>query len=88
MKQTTKNLIIGAAVSGLLATGTFAVDRPSTSGDENAQGECHGINSCKGTGDCGGKGHSCAGKNSCKGQGWMSMTKKECDAKKGTFKKS
>ena len=43
-----------------------------------ATGECHGINGCKGQGDCGGKGHECAGKNKCKGHGWKKMTKEEC----------
>lgn len=48
-----------------------------------AKGECHNINSCKGKGACGGAGHGCAGKNGCKGKGWVSMSEKECKAKKG-----
>jgi hypothetical protein len=52
------------------------------------KGECHGINACKGTGDCGGKGHECAGKNECKGKGWVKKTEKECKEVKGTFKKA
>ncbi|EPG65351.1 hypothetical protein ACE5IS_00625 [Leptospira wolffii] len=87
MNEVTKNLIIGAALTGLFATGAIAENKTAPS-EDSSKGECHGINSCKGTGDCGGKGHSCAGKNSCKGQGWISMTKKDCDSKKGNFKKS
>ncbi|TGK01249.1 hypothetical protein EHQ53_08940 [Leptospira langatensis] len=83
MNDLTKSMIIGAALTGLLSTGAVAEQKAAK---EEAKGECHGINSCKGTGDCGGKGHSCAGKNSCKGQGWMSLTKKDCEAKKGKFK--
>ncbi|TGK07565.1 hypothetical protein EHO59_05540 [Leptospira semungkisensis] len=83
MNDLTKSMIIGAALTGLFATGTMAEQKTAK---EEAKGECHGINSCKGTGDCGGKGHSCAGKNSCKGQGWTSLTKKDCEAKKGKFK--
>ena len=41
---------------------------------------------CKGKGACGGVGHECAAGNACKGQGWLSLTKPDCDAKKGTFK--
>ncbi|EQA34933.1 hypothetical protein LEP1GSC047_1926 [Leptospira inadai serovar Lyme str. 10] len=85
MNDLAKHLLIGAALTGLLTTGAIAEDK---SGSDDSKGECHGINSCKGTGDCGGKGHSCAGKNSCKGHGWLSLSKKDCDAKKGTFKKS
>ena len=49
-------------------------------------GECWGVNECKGKGACGGVGHECAGGNACKGQGWLSLTKPDCDAKKGKFK--
>ncbi|PNV72114.1 BufA2 family periplasmic bufferin-type metallophore [Leptospira inadai] len=86
MNDITKHLLIGAALTGILSTGAIAQDKSGSS--EDSKGECHGINSCKGTGECGGKGHSCAGKNSCKGQGWISLSKKDCDTKKGTFKKS
>jgi hypothetical protein len=79
-----KILLAGAALSGLLLTAGCA-----NSGSKAAavsKGECHGINSCKGTGDCGGKGYSCAGKNSCKGKGWMKMSDADCKAKGGKFK--
>ena len=51
-------------------------------------GECYGVNTCKGTGECGGPGHSCAGQNACKGQGWITLTQKVCEDRHGTFKKS
>jgi uncharacterized membrane protein len=50
-------------------------------------GECYGVNTCKGTGECGGPGHSCAGQNSCKGQGWITLTQPDCEARHGTYKK-
>lgn len=59
----------------------------TASAGAGAKGECYGINSCKGTGECGGPGHSCAGQNSCKGQGWIGLTQDACTAKGGTFKK-
>ncbi len=41
-------------------------------------GGANGVNKCKGTGDCGGKGHSCAGETSCKGQGYLRLDKEIC----------
>jgi len=69
-----KSALLASAAAGLLvAAGTLV---PSTARAEDV--ECHGVNSCKGTGACGGKGHSCAGQNACKGQGWVKMDKEQC----------
>jgi hypothetical protein len=80
----------GLAIATLLTSSAgLAADGKSKVKDADAKevsGECHGVNSCKGKGECGGKGHSCAGKNSCKGKGWIKATKAGCDEKKGTFK--
>ena len=52
---------------------------PSTAqAQEAAEAHCYGVNKCKGTGDCGGKGHSCAGQNSCKRVGYIDMDKDTC----------
>lgn len=49
--------------------------------------QCLGINTCKGTSECGVEGkHGCHGHNACKGQGWTSLTKKDCKKQKGTVK--
>ena len=80
-----KQLLIGAALAGLLLA-SCAHNKASSSMASSQMGECHGVNSCKGMGECGGKGHMCAGKNSCKGKGWLKMSKKECQEKGGTFK--
>ena len=80
-----KNVLASAALAGLL----MGVGCSSTSSETatSPMGECHGVNSCKGTGACGGKeGHSCAGQNKCKGQGWLKMSQVDCVAKNGTFK--
>lgn len=88
----TKKALISAAVSGLmgglLSSSTFAntSEKASLKDKEEIKGECHGVNACKGQGACGGAGHSCAGKNACKGKSWITSTKAECDAQKGTFK--
>jgi hypothetical protein len=47
---------------------------------------CSGVNSCKGTSECKSAKNSCKGMNSCKGQGWVSMSKAECDAAKAKAK--
>ncbi|MDH5656758.1 MAG: hypothetical protein OEZ34_12670 [Spirochaetia bacterium] len=85
MNKTT-NFLVTAAVAGILSAG--ASDVLNAKPAKGAKGECHGINSCKGKGECGGKGYSCAGNNSCKGKGWISMTETECKEKGGEFKPS
>ena len=47
------------------------------------QVKCSGVNACKGMSECATAASSCKGHNSCKGQGWMNMTKTDCDAKGG-----
>ena len=80
MKKT--NLLMGAALTGLALAGVAAHE-----GEKHAkEGECHGINGCKGQGECSGKGHSCAGQNACKGQGWKKMTEADCTKARGKFK--
>lgn len=81
MKKT--NLLMASALAGLTMAGVVSAHEGEK---HDKQGECHGINGCKGQGDCSGKGNGCAGKNACKGQGWKKMTKSDCDKKKGKFK--
>jgi len=81
MKNSNK-LLISAAVAGLMTL----VSQASFAAATATKGECYGVNACKGTGECGGKGHTCAGSNACKGKGWMTKTEKECKDLKGEFK--
>jgi uncharacterized membrane protein len=71
----TGGLLLASAVAGLMVAGGVA-------GTAAAEGKeavhCYGINKCKGTGDCGGKGHSCAGENACKGQGYLKLDADTC----------
>ncbi|MGE3975854.1 MAG: hypothetical protein AB7F59_15120 [Bdellovibrionales bacterium] len=83
-----KSAILAAAVTGLIMAGCASNPTSTSGASAAAEGECHGINSCKGTGDCGGAGYSCAGKNSCKGKGWLKMSKTDCESKNGKFKAS
>jgi hypothetical protein len=83
-----KSVLFSAAVAGmLLAPNAFAkTKKAATKSGAEATGQCHGINSCKGKGECAGQDHGCAGSNECKGKGWVTMTKTQCLAKKGKFK--
>jgi len=75
MKKENKQKFVVAAIAGLMAVaGSFAVQAVAFAEDAH----CYGVNKCKGTGDCGGKGASCAGTNSCKGAGWLSVSKETC----------
>ncbi len=75
--MSTKSLIAGAAVAGLLS-GAFATkasasvsNNPGTSIQKMAgeTHDCKGQNSCKGKGGCKTGDKKCAGKNTCKGKG-------------------
>lgn len=80
-----KKVLLGLALTGMvMATGCSTTN---SSQGSKVVGECHGVNACKGKGDCGGKGYSCAGKNSCKGKGWLKLSQAECEKKGGDFEK-
>ncbi|MBQ49565.1 MAG: hypothetical protein CMP10_19455 [Zetaproteobacteria bacterium] len=79
-----KKLLVTAALTGIFAAGGLSSPLMAKS----VKGQCHGVNGCKGKGDCSGKGYTCAGNNSCKGKGWKKMTEKQCNAelkKKGFY---
>jgi uncharacterized membrane protein len=76
-RTTRRNLVLASAVAGLLASA--APSTTAIAADEAGDKvPCYGINKCKGTGDCGGKGHSCAGQNACKAQGFIKLEKDVC----------
>lgn len=79
-------VLISAAFSGILMAACETNSQKKKSGPKSAMGECHEVNKCKGSGDCGGKGYSCAGNNACKGKGWLRMNEAECKEKGGRFK--
>ncbi len=83
----TNKLLVGAALAGLLMTTEGCASGGQSSSKVANKGECHGVNSCKGKGACGGVGHSCGGKNECKGKGWLKMSEAECSEAGGTYKK-
>ena len=81
VKKNKKVALIAASIAGLLAvTGVMIKNNNAQAADEPAGDKvaCYGVNQCKGTGECGGKGHTCAGMNACKGQGVVKMAKADC----------
>jgi uncharacterized membrane protein len=82
MNKKTKVLLASAA-AGLVTLAMTASPGTVRAEDASAKVKCYGANTCKGTGECGGKGHSCAGKNECAGAGWTMQTKEACLAMKG-----
>ena len=78
-----KQSLLAASVAGLVAAaGVMMVSSHAQAADE-AKVPCYGINKCKGTGDCGGKGHSCSGQNECSGKGFIKLDKDTCLKIKG-----
>ena len=69
------SLLLASAVAGLLTVGVVG---GTAYADDSEKVRCYGINKCKGTGDCGGKGYSCAGNNGCKGRGYLNLDKETC----------
>jgi len=81
-----RNLLFAAALAGLALTASANEVAKSAAPQKEMEGQCHGINSCKGTSACHSEKNSCAGSNSCKGKGWLKMSAKSCKQKKGSFK--
>ena len=81
-----KQALLAASVAGLVAAAGIAFGQASQAaemGGTDGKVPCYGINKCKGTGDCGGKGHTCAGKNECAGHGYIKLEKETCMKIKG-----
>lgn len=73
--------LLAASVAGILAAFMGGLAQQAQAQSESAEGEnvhCYGVNKCKGSGDCGGKGHGCAGMNACKGQAFIDLSKDDC----------
>lgn len=75
------SLLLASAAAGLMTLAMTA--GPDVAHAEDDEVKCYGVNKCKGTGECGGKGHSCAGHNECAGKGWIKLDKDKCLKIKG-----
>jgi uncharacterized membrane protein len=81
MNSRTKRALVAASVAGLLASagaGAAAAEEQGHGSTAGGKVPCYGINKCKGTGECGGKGSSCHGSNECGGKGWIALEKDTC----------
>jgi uncharacterized membrane protein len=84
MKGSKGKILLASAAAGLMTFAMAAGAAHAEEGAAPAKVKCYGVNSCKGTGECGGKGHGCHGKNECAGHGWVSKaSNEECLAIKG-----
>ncbi len=77
--NTKKSLLVGAALTSLLAVGGFGTTAVAQAEGIGEAGQCHGVNACKGKGDCQGMKNECEGKNACKGKGWVKLSKADCE---------
>ena len=61
MKKPSPRSLLVASLAGVLAVPlAMATFGGTTAAHEIEEVHCYGVNKCKATGDCGGKGHSCA----------------------------
>jgi hypothetical protein len=79
-----KGVLTAAAVAALFMTGLAHAAFADDSSD--AKVKCEGVNSCKGHSDCKSASNSCKGQNGCAGQGFVTLSKAECDAAKAKAK--
>jgi hypothetical protein len=91
MKRSTKALVAGAALAGLMTGAVARVYASQTTSspkgttlssmgqladtDDKGKHDCKGKNSCKGGGGCQAGDNGCKGKNSCKGKGGCNTNK-------------
>jgi hypothetical protein len=71
---------IAAAAAALIFTGALA---PAAHAAAGGQGHCVGANACKGKSACKTAKNACNGQNGCKGQGFLVLTRDQCDEIKG-----
>jgi len=81
-----KTNVTGAAIATAAAL-LFSTIAAPVAGAEEAKIKCEGVNSCKGTSACATAHNSCQGQNKCKGQGFLQLSKADCDAAKAKLSK-
>jgi len=77
----TRSALVASTAAALFLAG-LAVSAIAQEPGAEAKVKCEGVNSCKGHGECKSAQNACKGKNGCGGQGFLMMTKAECDAAK------
>ena len=74
--KNSSGVAVATAAAMLFGTGLISTAVAGT----DAKIHCAGVNACKGQSACKSASNACKGQNSCKGQGFLEMTKKECQA--------
>ncbi len=74
-----KSLMLAGAAAALLLNPGFTAAATDMQPAGKGKVRCAGVNSCKGQGDCA-SANNCKGSNNCKGQGFLRMSKTECEA--------
>lgn len=75
----------GCALAIAAATVFLAAPAAMAGSTDKAVGHCVGANACKGHSSCKTANNACKGQNSCKGQGFVELTKEQCDQVGGRF---
>ena len=82
MSSKTTGILMAATAAALFSTAGIVNAGETSKGSDHVK--CSGVNACKGMSDCATASSACKGHNSCKGEGWLQMSRSECDAKGGT----
>jgi hypothetical protein len=79
--KNTKSALLATAAAALFASGQVVAAEET--GVTEAKVHCGGINACRGTSECKTATNACKGQNACNGQGFVVLTKEECETKGG-----
>jgi hypothetical protein len=82
-----KSLLLATAAAALFTSGQLTTAEEGANTTTEAKVHCGGVNACTGTSECKSATNACKGQNKCAGQGWLSMTKEECEKKGGKILK-
>ncbi len=83
----TGTLCTGAIALATAAAAAFlaAPMAAAAADDAGTVGHCMGANACKGRSSCRTEHHGCRGQNACKGQGFVDLTRAQCEQVGGVF---
>lgn len=84
---TLKGLMLASAASALLLSPGFSTAATDMQPAGQGKVRCAGVNACKGQGDCA-SANNCKGSNNCKGQGFLRMSKEECETARLNLERS
>ena len=86
MNKTNKQLLLGAAIAGMVGASLSLPHVSFAAADKADEGKCMSANDCKGHGGCATAKNDCAGKNGCKGEGFVKTTAANCKKLSKTHK--